>query len=169
MNTRHIITELKKNKIIFNDLLKDIPEKFYLWRINPEKWCLLEIICHLYDEEREDFRARVKSILENPKQPLNPIDPVGWVKSRKYIKQDYNIVLKNFLKERDKSIKWLSGLKNPKWNNIYKHPKLGDMPAGMIFASWLAHDYLHIRQILKLRYEYLKFVSDQNLSYAGEW
>lgn len=25
----------------------------------PEKWCLLEIVFHLYDEEREEFRARV--------------------------------------------------------------------------------------------------------------
>jgi hypothetical protein len=39
----------------------------------------------------------------------------------------------------------------------------------MIFANWLAHDYLHIRQILRLKYEYLKSISEEDLSYAGEW
>jgi len=169
MNTKHIIDELKRNKTIFNDLLENLSEEQYLWRISPEKWCLLEIICHLYDEEREDFRERVMHILENPELPLNSIDPVGWVASRKYIERNYDMALKNFMIERDKSIKWLEQLENPKWKNVYKHPKFGDLSAKMIFSNWLAHDYLHIRQILRIKYEYLKNVSGEELSYAGEW
>jgi hypothetical protein len=169
MNTKYIIEELKRNKIIFKELLDGLPGEFYLWRFNPDKWCLLEIVCHLIDEEREDFRQRVRNILVNPELPLNSIDPVGWVKSRKYIERDYNTELKEFLHERDNSIKWLEHLENPKWDNFYKHPKLGDLSAKMIFANWLAHDYLHIRQILKLKYEYLKYISGEDLSYAGEW
>ena len=29
------------------------------WKPTPEDWSLLEVINHLYDEEREDFRQRV--------------------------------------------------------------------------------------------------------------
>ena len=169
MDAKHIIDELRKNKTVFKDLLENLSPEIYMWRINPDKWCLLEIICHLYDEEREDFRTRVKHILENPELPLNSIDPVGWVTSRKYIEKDYDKVLTNFLNERDNSINWLSKLENPKWNNIYEHPKLGKLSAKMIFTNWLAHDYLHIRQIIRLKFEYLKSVTGENLSYAGDW
>ena len=169
MNTNHIIEELKRNKTVFKNLLENLPPEQYNWRFNPDKWCLLEILCHLIDEEREDLRQRVRNILINPELPLNSIDPIGWVKSRKYNERDFNAELKEFLHERDNSIKWLEHLENPKWDNFYKHPKLGNLSAKMIFANWLAHDYLHIRQILKLKYEYLKNISGEDLSYAGDW
>ena len=169
MDTKYIINELKRNKTVFKGILENLSPEQYTWRFNPEKWCLLEILCHLIDEEREDFRQRVRNILINPEQPLNSIDPVGWVKSRKYIERDFNAEVKEFLHERDNSIKWLEQLENPKWDNFYNHPKLGNLSAKMIFANWLAHDYLHIRQILKLKYEYLKNISGEDFSYAGTW
>jgi hypothetical protein len=30
------------------------------------------------------------------------------------------------------------------------------MSAEMFLANWLAHDYLHIRQLIRLRYHYLE-------------
>ena len=39
----------------------------------------------------------------------------------------------------------------------------------MMLTNWLAHDYLHIRQIIKLKFDFLKDQSDEHLSYAGEW
>jgi len=129
---------------------------------------LLKVVCHLYDEEREDFRARVRLTLENPGMPANPIDPVGWVTGRKYIEQDYNNVLQRFLLEKDNSIAWLTDLKNAKWDNVYKHPLLGDISAEMFLSSWLAHDYLHIKQITKNKYDYFKEVLGNKVFYAGE-
>lgn len=169
METKYIIEELKRNKTVFNDLLKAVTKDLYTWKPLPEKWSLLEVLCHLYDEEREDFRARVKHTLENPDSPLAPINPVGWVTERKYAEQDYNTALQRFLSERDHSIEWLATLANPKWDNAYKHPKFGDMTAEMFFTSWLAHDYLHIKQITKIKYDYFKSVAGDKILYAGEW
>jgi hypothetical protein len=75
---------------------------------------LLEIICHLYNEEREDFRARIQSILENPTVRLLPISPVKWVTEREYIKQGFDKKLAAFLEERTASIAWLNNLDHPK-------------------------------------------------------
>lgn len=169
MDTKYIIEELKRNKIVFKDILEGLEKNVYLWKPDPEKWCVLEVVCHLYDEEREDFRARVKLTLENPEMPANPIDPVGWVTARKYIEQDYNNVLQRFLLERNNSLTWLDDLKNAKWDNVYKHPLLGDISAETFLSSWLAHDYLHIKQITKIKYDYLKEISKDKVSYAGEW
>ncbi len=169
MNNEYIINELHRNSSVFENLLKNINKKDYLYKTNPEKWCLLEILCHLHDEEREDFRARVKHTLKTPAEPLPSIDPVGWVESRKYIQSDYSESLNKFLKEREQSVKWLQSLSNPKWDNYYTHPKFGKMTANMFLSNWLAHDYLHIRQILKLKFDLLKKLTSEDLNYAGNW
>ena len=166
---KKIIISLQRNGSVFEKLLKGTPEEEFRWREREGKWNLLEVICHLYDEEKEDFRARVKSVLDNPDQHLPPIDPVGWVTARNYSGQHFETVLDNFLKAREESISWLSSVKNSPWDNTYEHPKLGPMSAQLLLANWLAHDYLHIRQITRIRYHYLQHFSGQPLDYAGEW
>ena len=156
MNYTKIIQELGRNRDVFEGLLTGMTEEDYLWRPMPDSWCLLEIVCHLYDEEREDFRARTRHVLETPAELLPSFDPVGWVQERKYIRQNYMETLDNFLKEREQSIDWLESLTSPKWNNAYNHPKLGKMTAKLFLSNWLAHDYMHIRQIVRLKYTYLK-------------
>ncbi|MGI8581244.1 MAG: hypothetical protein ACR2KX_03575, partial [Chitinophagaceae bacterium] len=77
--------------------------------------------------------------------------------------------LQRLLSERDNSIAWLINLKNANWDNTYKHPLLGNITAGMFLSSWLAHDYLHIKQITKIKYEYFKKISGDKVAYAGDW
>ena len=169
MNSINIIQELEKNKAVFKELLSNNIKEAYLWKQEPKKWCLLEIVCHLYDEEREDFRTRVDYVLENPERTLPPFDPVSWVADRNYIGQDYKSKVESLLLERTNSINWLQSLKNPKWDNTYQHPKLGSLSAKLFLSNWLAHDYLHIKQIIRLKFDYLKYHSGENLNYAGAW
>lgn len=164
-----IVDGLSQNRKVFKELLFDLREDTYLWKPSPEKWCLLEIVCHLYDEEREDFRTRTKHVLETPIEPLPAIDPQGWVKARKYTQQNYRDKLNDFLTEREQSVMWLQSLSNPKWENAYEHSKFGKMTAKMFLSNWLTHDYLHIRQIIQLKYDYLKRLTNEDLNYAGNW
>ena len=75
MNLPYITTALGQNKAVFENLLSGIDEQTYLWKPSANKWCLLEIVCHLYDEEREDFRARVKHVLGTRKSHSLPLIP----------------------------------------------------------------------------------------------
>ncbi|MBT8210267.1 MAG: DinB family protein, partial [Eudoraea sp.] len=86
-----------------------------------------------------------------------------------YMRQDFAEKLEAFLKERKQSITWLESLKAPKWENAYDHPKLGPMTARMFLTNWLAHDYFHIRQIIKIKFGYLQQQTREDLSYAGDW
>ena len=169
MNILHIIQELSRNKGAFHSLFDKMYDLAFLWKPAPNKWCLLEILCHLYDEEREDFRARIQHTFDNPEAPMKPIDPVGWVLKRKYLEQDYEKTLEKFMNERDESIKWLNQLKDVPWTNVYHNPALGEISAEMFLTNWLAHDYLHIRQISRTKYQYLKYLAGHELSYAGSW
>lgn len=169
MDHNFIIQKLADNRSVFREFLSGISAEEYMWKPSLEKWCLLEIVCHLYDEELYDFRARVKSVLENPESSLPPSDPEGWVKSKNYIGQEYEIMVGKFLNERDESVEWLLNLHLPKWKNEFVHPVRGPLSAEFFLANWLAHDYLHFRQISNLMYSYLKSVSGMDLGYAGDW
>ncbi|MCB9285576.1 MAG: DinB family protein [Lewinellaceae bacterium] len=169
MDHTSIINNLSENLSIFKNLLTGIPEEDVRWKPAPDKWCLLEVLCHLVDEEREDFRARVRHVLLKPTEPMPPIDPQGWVNERKYISRDYSDMLDIFLEERRSSVAWLHSLVSPPWQNTYQHPKLGPLSAELFLANWLAHDYLHIRQVLGLKFALLGMRSGQDLSYSGAW
>ena len=41
-------------------------------RPEPESWSVLEVVCHLYDEEREDFRQRLDIMLYRPDDKWPP-------------------------------------------------------------------------------------------------
>ncbi len=169
MKFPHIVQELNRNAAVFESLLRELPEGLYQWRPEPGKWCLLEIISHLCDEEREDFRARLSSVLSDPSQKLSPIDPEGWVSSRSYMENDFPEKVEEFLAERQESLHWLKSLEKPAWDNTYQHPQLGEMSARLFLVNWLAHDYLHIRQILRLKMAFLQEITSERLNYAGNW
>jgi hypothetical protein len=165
-----IIQNLEANASTFNNLFTNISIEQVNWKPSPEKWSLLEIVNHLYDEEREDFRQRIMGIFEDPKKEWTPIAPAEWVIEREYAKREMKSSLSNFLEERKKSIGWLKSLNSPNWKVVYNHPKLGEMSAEMLLANWLAHDYLHIRQITFMNWTYLSHIASSiKLDYAGNW
>jgi hypothetical protein len=169
MQQQYIIDELKRNINVFDTLLAGISPEQYKWRSEEAKWCLLEIVCHLYDEEQLDFKQRLKHILNTPDEPMEPIDPPAWVNAHKYMEQDFQLSLEKFKQERHLSITWLNELGDAAWNNVYQHPKLGKLSATMMLSNWLAHDLLHIRQIVATKYKYLQSITGEDLSYAGGW
>ena len=169
MNLTDIVSQLQKNAAVFQALFNVHSQELVTWKQNPGKWCLLEIACHLGDEEREDFRYRVRHCLEIPEQPMPMFNPVDWVTERKYLEQDFGSKVEEFIKERNASIEWLNSLETANWKSTYQHPKMGPLTAAFFLQNWLAHDYLHIRQITRLKYDYLDGKTEGTLEYAGTW
>jgi hypothetical protein len=133
------------------------------------RWSILEVVCHLYDEEREDFREHLDFILHGQHKQWHPIAPTAWVKLRKYNEQDLKTMQIKFFTERKKSLVWLESLKNADWNKIYTS-KFGSMKAGAMFAAWVAHDNLHIRQLTELRRARIERITKPyRIGYAGDW
>jgi len=153
------------------------------WRPAPDAWSALEVVCHLADEERDDFRTRVALTLQDPALPWPPIDPGGWVTARGYAERDLADALADFAAERRRTLAWLDTLAQaaaaPPWSNAARHPAGFTLRAGDLMASWLAHDLLHLRQLVELRYGALAAGRDPaatgapdggwDIRYAGEW
>lgn len=169
MDQRFLIDQLERDASIFQAHFTGMGTEEAHWKPSPEKWCLLEVLCHLRDEEREDFRARVDHVLSTPEAPMPTINPVEWVAARRYIDQDLDKVLSEFIAERRTSVEWLRNLQAPDWQQAYMHPKVGPVRAQLLLENWVAHDLLHIRQINALRYGWLRSVSTEPLDYAGTW
>lgn len=172
MDHFHITNLLEKNKSTFAGLLLSLPPAETEWRPAPDKWNLLEVVCHLRDEEVEDFRTRTQFCLELPKKVTEglfppPFDPTKWVTERKYAEDNYVMAVAAFLNERTASIDWLRSLDNPDWERGYVHKEAGLMKAEYFLTNWLAHDYLHLQQILRLKLGMLKVQADGDLQYAG--
>jgi hypothetical protein len=136
---------------------------------SPESWSVLEVICHLYDEEREDFRERVDFILHRQHEEWHMIDPQGWVTEREYNERNFAKMLEYFLAERKQSLEWLGELSNSNWDTVYTS-EYGSTTAGEMLACWVAHDNLHVRQLVELRRVRIEAMSrPYTLEYAGDW
>ncbi|HEY7204362.1 MAG TPA: DinB family protein [Methylomirabilota bacterium] len=135
----------------------------------PDAWSLLEVMGHLLDEEREDFRPRLDVVLHRPSEAWPRIDPGGWVAARRYNERDLAETLQGFLLERERSLAWLGGLTSPDWSREYQAP-FGPITAGDLLASWPAHDLLHTRQLVELRRaRLLTQIAPHRTQYAGDW
>lgn len=165
-----IIDKLEDNLDVFRSMLQGLSQAEKLFRPHAKHWCLLEIICHLLDEEKFDFRVRVFHTLSSPEVPPPPFNPLEWVSEHDYMGQDFDKVLSAFIDERQRSIKKLRSLENPNWQSGYTHKTEGRLTANHYLNNWLAHDFLHLRQITKVKYEYLKSSTPEiNFNYAGKW
>lgn len=170
MGPRDIADRLAANAVVFQHLLEGVRAPQARWKPAPEKWSLLEVINHLADEEREDFRLRLDLTLHHAGEPWPAIDPPAWVRERQYDTRDLGDSLRDFLRERRRSVEWLKGLRDFDAAVDYQHPVMGRITASELLQSWLAHDLIHIRQMTRLHYEYLRdVVGSEALAYAGDW
>lgn len=149
MNPAALIARLELLPPALDALLAPLPDADWRWRPADGGWSILEIVNHLADEETDDFRARLRSTLDDPSRDWPPIDPEGDVVARRYQDRDPAESLRRFRAARAESLVWLRGLSAPKSDNARVHPKAGTMYAGELLASWAAHDARHVEQIAK--------------------
>jgi DinB superfamily len=169
MDLEYLLTQMNLHAGAIHSLTLGVSDDQARWKPEPDGWSILEVVNHLYDEEREDFRARLDCILYHPDQSWAPINPKGWVLDRAYNQRDLSISMNDFLKERQKSLAWLKGLPDPDWRAFVTMP-FGSFSAGDIFAAWVAHDLLHLRQLVELHWAYTLHAADPyKVNYAGEW
>ncbi len=166
----HILyQELQISTEIIRTLLAGVTHEEARLNPNLNSWSILEVVCHLYDEEREDFREHLDFILHRKNEDWHKIDPDGWVTTRKYNEMLFDEVQKNFFIERNNSLSWLEKLLDPDWEKTFTTPNR-TISAGDMLACWVAHDNLHIRQLVELRRIRLENITQPyNLEYAGDW
>ena len=169
MEFQTLYQELTNSTEIIRALLAGVTQEDSQVKPNAESWSILEVVCHLYDVEREDFREHLDFILHRQNEEYHAIDPQEWVSGRKYNQQDFKEMQSKFFDEREKSLQWLTGLHDTNWDITYT-TEYGSASAGEMFSCWVAHDNLHIRQLVELkRFRIEKITQPYEVEYAGEW
>jgi len=169
MDEVYLKRQLALNRDRVAALARGISEDLMSWKPNQESWSILEVICHMADEEEFDFPVRLKMILDQSDKAWPEIDPVGWVTERKYNEADLFETLNRYMGLRNEALAWLDSLENPDWDIIYEAP-FGEISAGDMFVSWVTHDLIHLRQLVELQRFYLvEQAKPYHLDYAGDW
>lgn len=170
MNLDKLIHSLERFGHTLPGVVRDVSDDDARWKPPSGAWSILEIVCHLGDEEEWDFGQRVRLTLQDATQVWPAIDPEGWAVERQYNEGRLSLAVERFVKLRSQSIQWLRGLSVPDWDATYEHPKFGPFRAGDILAAWVAHDYLHLRQIAKRFFEIAqRDAGEFSTRYAGDW
>lgn len=161
--------QLEQNARRLAALVQDVEERQARWRPEPDSWSILEVVCHLLEEEQKDFRVRIDFTLHRPGEKWPAIDPQGWVTAHAYNEQDLDESVAAFLAERRASLAWLEGLQDSQWETTYAAP-WGPVRAGDLLAAWTAHDLLHMRQFVELLWAgNERLVAPYRTRYAGDW
>ena len=138
--------ELARFPVVLEALLKDLDAATWRARPVPAEWAPVEIVCHLRDEEVEDFGARIRVILEGG-SAFTPIDPERWATERRYLDADGPQVLAAFRERRVASLGALVAIAPARLTTSIEHPRTGSLSGLDLLAAWVAHDRLHLAQL----------------------
>jgi hypothetical protein len=169
MDVEHLTGHMAQHTVAIRAVVQGITDPQARTRPDPSSWSMLEVINHLWDEEIEDFKTHLDYTLHRPGERWPEIDPGPWVTQRGYNQRGWAVSLEGFFRERDMSLGWLRGLSSPDWEASYSAP-WGPITAGDLLAAWVAHDILHLRQLVELRWVLIASeLKPRSVAYAGEW
>jgi DinB family protein len=138
--------ELARTPDVLAGLLAGLDAPGWRARPAPAEWAPVEIVCHLRDEEAEDFGARVRVIAEGGDR-FSPIDPARWAVERRYLEDDGPRALAAFRERRAASLAFLAGLAPERLARALERPSGGSLSGLDVIAAWVAHDRLHLAQL----------------------
>jgi uncharacterized damage-inducible protein DinB len=159
-----LIRQLDRNADAIRALVQTMPEEEATWRPAPERWAMKDVVEHLYNEERGDFRWHLKAIFGEPQEPRQ------WIKV-----ESSREALDGFMGERAASIAWLQSLTSPDWDltivlQLGPHKEEVTFRAGDMLVSWVEHDNLHLRQMVELLHARVeRLAPPYSVDYAGGW
>jgi hypothetical protein len=168
MNTDLLFHQLEAGPDAVRLLVAGMTDEQARLRPDPKVWTVAEVLAHLCDEESEDFRRRLDMTWRSPVQAWPPMDGQGWTVPRKEDRRSVAELLEQFALERGRSLVWLRSLTAPDWQ--ITHEGEPAVTTGNLLASWAAHDILHLRQLIELRYAWLRDeAAPCSVAYAGDW
>ena len=138
--------ELGRLPAVLDALLAGLDEAGARTRPAPAEWSPVEILCHLRDEETEDFGARLRVIVDGARE-FAPIDPERWAEERRYSEASLPVVLEALRVRRRQSLDLLAVIGADALAGSRSHRRLGRLSGLDLLAACVAHDRIHLAQL----------------------
>src|SRR4029450_8500387 len=110
------------------------------------EWSPVEIVCHLRDEETEDFGARLRVILSGADTFVR-IDPERWPEERRYREATLQAPLGAFPARREESLDLLRSIAPEALDGSRSHGRLGRLSGLDLVAAWGGPGRLHLAHL----------------------
>jgi DinB superfamily len=130
-------------------LLKRVTPAKARKRPAPGKWSIAEIMAHLADTEFA-LGWRMRMVLGQPDQPLQPFDQDAWAAAMRYEKRDLRKSLEQFRGLREANLALMKSLTPEDWKKSAMHPERGELTVRAIADMTAGHDINHISQIERI-------------------
>lgn len=143
------VSLLEKTPVVFETLLRDLPEELLHWKPAPERWSIAEVLGHLADIE-EVYADRVRRIVTEDTPALRKYDLEGAKASGEYSRRSAIENLAFFSKKRHSTVILLKTIPASSGERTATHSELGTITLDELLNEWAGHDLGHLRQIAEL-------------------
>lgn len=142
-----VLAFLKSTPAALDTFRKSLPES--LWQTRPEidEWSVGEIFCHLRDADREVNLPRLDKLLAEDNPFLPGINTDHWAEERRYIQQDGQAALQEFIAVRTELIHRLENLSAADWQQPARHAIFGPTNLMELLNFTITHDRSHVQQV----------------------
>jgi hypothetical protein len=142
---------LSRTPGVVESLLDGLSEEWLDASEGPDTFTPRDVVGHLIHGEETDWVPRIRLILERGEgEPFTPFDRFGFRESiRGRSIDDLLLELRNLRADNLDYVRGLS-LTAADLDRKGRHPALGAVTLGQLFAAWMVHDLGHIRQIVRV-------------------
>jgi len=154
---------LERTPSVLRTLLSNLSDDWIMNNEGPETFSPYDVIGHLIQGEKTDWRDRTIMILEHStEKSFVPFDRFAQFEESKG--KSLTTLLDEFEKIRESNLAWLKSLNlsEEDFDKIGSHPSLGPVTLRQLLSTWVIHDLTHIAQITRV-------MAKQYKSEIGPW
>ena len=142
---------LGRTPTVVRDLLGDLPGRWTDASEGPETWSPYDVVGHLIHGERTDWVPRIEHILRHGDAvPFTPFDRDAMFAASNGASP--GALLDTFAQLRAENLARVAALAltDADLARVGQHPELGVVTMEQHLATWVAHDFSHIGQIVRV-------------------
>src|SRR5688572_25723437 len=140
-------TMLARTPEVLRALLAGLPEEWLHRNDGQGTWSAYDIAGHLLNGDFDNWLPRLTMIFEHGMNrtfvPFDRVAMLGWER------EPVESLLDRFAKARQESLEGLTRLElsGGDLDRTGSHPEFGEVTAGQVLSTWVAHDLTHVAQL----------------------
>jgi hypothetical protein len=150
MNLVEAAAVLERTPAALEAMLSGLPEAWLLANEGPDTFSPRDVVGHLIHGEETDWVPRMRIILEHGEDvPFTPFDRFAFRAAS--LGHSTDALLERFATLRRDNLRAVRevALDDAVLRRTGKHPGLGRVTLGQLFAAWVVHDLGHLKQVAR--------------------